>query len=125
MKLMIDDKKENAIEYKNRILIPYLFTEFVEKNKEGNEIIKYGISIEYNHSLIILFDINEKFSINIYFINNIILIDLPDNNNHYIIGNLSKKFIDYLKKEKILHILINKSNNIDYSYDFDNIINIQ
>lgn len=121
MKLMIDDKKENAIEYKNRILIPYLFTEFLEENKEGNEIIKYGISIEYKNNLVTLLDRNEKNLINIYFINNIILIDFPDDNNHYIIGNLSKQFLDYLKKEKILHILINNNNNIDYSYDFDNI----
>lgn len=120
MKLMIDDKKENAIEYKNREAISHTIVFFSDESKEE----KIGILVpEYDNFLNFLKN-TENNEIKLYIIDTMLLIDSINSKIHYVIY-LEDEYLSFIKIHKNLYFFIlNNNSDIDYYYYLDKIIGI-
>lgn len=121
MKLIIDDKKENAIKYKNREPISHNIAFFSDENQEE----KMGILVPDDDNFVNFLKNNEESEIKIYLIDTMLLIDSKNSQVHYI-SYLENECLSFLKFHKNIYFLILKDNSleVDYYFYFDKIIGV-
>lgn len=112
---MIDDKKENAIEYKSRVQVIYSIIEF--ENEDG---IFNGLSISSSDNLASLLFENDE-SVEIYLIENMLLINFNQDNKHYCFYSLPEFYLKDIKENKGVHIL-SINNDIDNHFYYEKTI---
>ena len=118
MKLIVNKENNQTIEYKIREQLDFSIVKTQESISSTETKDLVGISIAKNSKLDIFFINKEEDDLNVYLIENMLLLDFKSESKHYCFYPLPLEYIQQIEDTHNIDFIVTKDTHIDYHLNF-------
>ena len=118
MKLIVNDDKNQSIDYKTREQLDFSIVSCQEIINQSNIKSLIGVAVDESSKLNKLLIEKNELDLGVYLIENMLLMNFEDEAKHYCFYPLQEEYIKELKNSNSVNFVITKNNKIDYHFNF-------